>query len=120
MKLLDELLQNLNDREELAYMLLRGLNDEYASVEESPITTIETSVPDGKLWIIKPKSPTSYPNQAYITLVEDKLNHSLMLCVRLNDGTSTTFNHTVTYFFDEEDDQFFNLFVLINKNCLLR
>ena len=102
--MISELLQNLNDREELTAILIQKLSSEKAM-----------NIPHGKLWIERKDK-----KQSFITIVQDRVERTIGVVVRINDGSSTTFNHTASYTFNEEDDQFFNLFVLINKNCLLR
>jgi len=99
-----QLLQNLNDREELALILIKKLPNETAM-----------NIPHGKLWMVRKDK-----KQSFITIVQDQVEKTIGVVVRINDGSSTTFNHTASYTFNEDDDQFFNLFVLINKNCLLR
>lgn len=102
--MISQLLKNLNNKESLASVIIRNLDSDRGM-----------PVPHGKLWVER-----QCKKQAFITLVQDMQTKNLNLCVRINDGKDTTFNNVKSYIFNEDDDQFFNLFVLINKNCLLR
>ena len=114
-KLISEVMRKMNNKDKMAEMLIAGLEDEAARISS-------VGVPYGKMWIIRNKGVTvnSLKTEAIITLAEDRNTHTLVLITKVNDGKDTTYNHFSRFEFKESDDNFFNLLLLINNNCLLR
>ena len=116
-KLISEVMRKMKDKDKMVTMLL---SDKLQSDNTARVSAIK--VPHGKMWIIKNKgiSVNTLNTEAVITLAEDRNEKKLVLRITVNDGKDTTYNHVSRFEFEESDENFFNLLLLISNNSLLR